>query len=163
MSPNQMALDALKLANNKLSAWACAYPEDINDKDAEARIEICNAIDALEAVQVEPAAEIVQDENGYLTTQWAVPYIPNKGDKLYLNATPQQAAPGWQPIETAPKDGTFFLASDGTDFAALNYPLNHYMGVWHWNDQRKQWRGAAQTLLNPTHWISIPAVPRSAP
>jgi hypothetical protein len=38
----------------------------------------------------EHSAEIVQDDNGMLSTLWAVPYIPNNGDKLYLHPAPQQ-------------------------------------------------------------------------
>lgn len=39
----------------------------------------------------EPSAEIVEDDNGMLTTQWAVPYIPNNKDKLYTADQLRQA------------------------------------------------------------------------
>ena len=57
------------------------------------RLLVSDTLDALRAAiaqpttpeSADPAAEIVQDENGYLTTQWAVAYIPNAGDKLYTH------------------------------------------------------------------------------
>lgn len=39
----------------------------------------------------EPSAEIVEDDNGMLTTQWAVQYIPNNKDKLYTADQVRQA------------------------------------------------------------------------
>jgi hypothetical protein len=62
--------------------------------------DVANAIKAIEAEvnrrwiemlsKQEHSAEIVQDDNGMLSTLWAVPYIPNNGDKLYLHPAPQQ-------------------------------------------------------------------------
>jgi len=36
----------------------------------------------------------------------------------------------WEPIETAPKDGTPFLATDGRYYEVLNQPPGCELGVW---------------------------------
>lgn len=58
----------------------------------------------------------------------------------------------WQPIESAPKDGTPVLLFDGKgihDGAWANYP---HMPCWDWKD--------GQTA-DPTHWKPLPAAPGS--
>ena len=67
--------------------------------------------------------------------------------------------PQWQPIETAPKDGTQYLACDGKKMWTRNQPPNCYAGDWEWNQNRTQWRGHADGL-NPTHWMPLPAAPK---
>ncbi len=61
----------------------------------------------------------------------------------------------WRPIETAPKDGTRYLACDGKKMWTRNQPPNCYAGDWEWNQNRTQWRGHADGL-NPTHWMPLP-------
>jgi hypothetical protein len=71
----------------------------------DARQQALIAIAALQEViknQGEHQAEIVQDENGYLTTQGAVSYIPNVGDKLYTS-TPT-IPEGWQLVPIEPTE-----------------------------------------------------------
>lgn len=48
--------------------------------------------------------------------------------------------PGWEPIETAPRDGTVILSRNGG-----YYPI---YAVW----QDAAWRDANGTQLVPTHW-----------
>lgn len=70
----------------------------------------------------------------------------------------------WQPIETAPKDGTWILVNDGTGSA---HPPVH---VVHWSNP--EWMGGPDTWVtmaigpnpdtyepNPTHWMPIPTPP----
>ena len=63
--------------------------------------------------------------------------------------------PGWRDVETAPKDGTQYLACDGKKMWTRNQPPNCYAGDWEWNQNRTQWRGHADGL-NPTHWMPLP-------
>jgi hypothetical protein len=56
--------------------------------------------------------------------------------------------PEWQPIETAPKDGTVVLLSDGKIVKE-----GHYLGYWSWLDL------AGDRV--PTHWMPMPDPPRS--
>lgn len=63
---------------------------------------------------------------------------------------------GWQPVETAPRDGTrvlLFGPFDG-DAPAL------YVG-W-WDDDEDCWRASRFDLLawlDPTHWMPLPPQP----
>jgi len=50
----------------------------------------------------------------------------------------------WQPITTAPKDGTQILATNG---------LNTVVIFWH--TESKSWTPS----INPIHWIPIPHPP----
>lgn len=56
----------------------------------------------------------------------------------------------WQPIETAPKDGTRFLA----------YRKSIYPVVCFWNEKHlgtREW--GFHPLENPTHWMPLPTLP----
>lgn len=68
-----------------------------------------------------------------------------------------QVGPAWRPIESAPKDGTRFLAYQaGKD--APRYEC------W-WQDDWPQWEGWQDPWDNepePTHWMPLPAPPSSA-
>lgn len=54
----------------------------------------------------------------------------------------------WQPIETAPKDGTRVLLSTPTGKIADGAFYQRY-GVWSW----------PYVMANPTHWMPLPAPP----
>jgi hypothetical protein len=62
---------------------------------------------------------------------------------------------GWQPIETAPKDGTNLLMCSG----------DHWMTTGSWNKWRGEWCINAPGYPRygydeqPTHWQSLPASP----
>ena len=60
---------------------------------------------------------------------------------------------GWQPIETAPKDGTLFLA----------WEIREEMAVMQWNARCEAFRIVADTEwfsgIKPTHWRPLPAPP----
>ena len=85
-----------------------------------------------------------------------------------LLAYPLPAAPpvtdtpqGWQPIETAPKDGTCIhvWAAEGLSFPTVFW-TNHDIEGWHVDDGKRgpfPLRGAS-----PTHWMPLPAVPPQA-
>jgi hypothetical protein len=61
----------------------------------------------------------------------------------------QQIA-GWQPIETAPKDGRSVLI-----FVAGEVSLAHYSGS-HWYDDEGM---RADEYFEPTHWMTLPDPP----
>lgn len=74
------------------------------------------------------------------------------------NSSP--AGDGWQPIETAPRDGSWFLG-----YLASRYGVENTIDVWHlakiggkvfW--QNKENIGALD--FAPTHWRPLPASPR---
>lgn len=83
-------------------------------------------------------------------------------DGTILYATPPQqehAAPvqdGWMPIETAPKDGTEFIAA----YARQGFVKE----LVRWNTVHKFWISKGEWLpgfeANATHWIPIPEDPK---
>ena len=54
----------------------------------------------------------------------------------------------WQPIETAPKDGTKVLAYDGFDCV-----------VMHWNFASGDWYTESICCEEFTHWMPLPDPP----
>lgn len=67
-----------------------------------------------------------------------------------------ERAPQWQPIESAPKDGAFYLATNGKDQRVENCPEGHVAGIWHRIDG--DWRGSALGD-DSTYWQPLPAPP----
>ena len=67
----------------------------------------------------------------------------------------------WQPIETAPRDGTAYLAyASGLDLWIENQPDNHYAGEWYFDQSRRQWRGHAHhDAREATNWMPLPKEP----
>ena len=62
----------------------------------------------------------------------------------------------WQPIETAPKDGTSFMAGwfDWPSDPGCNMcPVKRHMGAW-WES------GEDYKVRTPTHWMPLPAAPK---
>lgn len=59
----------------------------------------------------------------------------------------------WQPIETAPKDGSQFLASDITGY--------HFNCWWENEGYEARWMDEIDSEPNPTHWMPLPPPPQS--
>ena len=79
--------------------------------------------------------------------------------KKQLRAALANAEPaGWQPIETAPKDGSFYLAFGEGKTWTQNQPNGCYPGEWHFSESRGEWRGHALTN-DATHWMPLPHSP----
>lgn len=61
--------------------------------------------------------------------------------------------PGWQPIETAPKDGACILGC----IAGLARPVSE---VFWWGNGWRAWDGVYVSPISyPTHWMPLPAAP----
>lgn len=58
--------------------------------------------------------------------------------------------PQWQPIETAPKDGTMVLIA----WAGGGYPRTS-----RWLHNSQGWAVATTQTLDPTHWMPLPPSP----
>lgn len=81
---------------------------------------------------------------------------------------PNQSQPGtqslWQPIETAPKDGTAILATGGglDDSVQIISYLEH-VGAWETSEVTLDDRDdEADGYSRPTHWQPLPTPPRSS-
>ena len=77
-----------------------------------------------------------------------------KGRAALANAEPTW----WQKIETAPKDGSFYLAFGEGKTWTQNQPNGCYPGEWHFSESRGEWRGHALTN-DATHWMPLPHSP----
>lgn len=69
-------------------------------------------------------------------------------------------AAGWQPIETAPKDGQDYIASDGRLRTLENQPKGCMPGRWSKGPDGK-WSGYANRPIGyaPKYWHPLPAAP----
>ncbi len=69
----------------------------------------------------------------------------------------------WQPIETAPKDGTPILAYRGDHYKSFGHvqvtywrTAAHKVGYIGWGEFNQRW-------WPPTHWMPLPEPPRQPP
>ena len=68
----------------------------------------------------------------------------------------------WQKIETAPKDGTAVLAWDGYDMAVTQWGESSvYARADDWVVGPTQDDRNTRSTFEPTHWMPLPAPPRS--
>ena len=71
-------------------------------------------------------------------------------DAFLASPACHDATGAWQPIATAPKDGTFvLLATPKGRIADGNYQQRY--GVWSW----------PYVVVNPTHWMPLPPAPQA--
>lgn len=82
-------------------------------------------------------------------------------DKLVFNVSGLSMME-WQPIETAPKDGTELILFDEM------VCIGSWRNDWNFQDEPKQWFdntfddyscGYGSTPLKPTHWMPLPEPP----
>ena len=68
---------------------------------------------------------------------------------------------GWQPIETAPKDGTVIDIWTTTEW---DHIPQRFTSCWWWKPghESAQWRGIPHDPMNwvPTHWMPLPEPPQ---
>jgi hypothetical protein len=67
------------------------------------------------------------------------------------------ATPGWQPIATAPKDGTR-IAVAAYDGEVWQFRTDYWRDYWRGQGQGFGWIG-----VEPTHWMSLPEPPMPLP
>ena len=84
--------------------------------------------------------------------------IMSKEEQEILAALPvdQVKAERWQPIETAPKDGSRLLVTRAPFTGKAPYKI-----VWWSSSTPKGWRWRLSKLVrfNPTHWMPLPEPP----
>lgn len=98
---------------------------------------------------------------------------PEEGAKAAWLACYQHLAPQWQPIETAPKDGTPILAwnekygaretrwelyREGSLAFSWSQEGKGPDGAWRWAEPQNNWGSS----WAPTHWMPLPAAPDAA-
>lgn len=79
-------------------------------------------------------------------------------EKQFSEAPPPS---GWQPIETAPRDGTPILAIEQGVDEYGNATQPDYMAV-NWNVHHKGWVGFGLHFesFSPDHWMPLPEPPK---
>jgi hypothetical protein len=60
----------------------------------------------------------------------------------------------WQPIETAPKDGTPVMIYDP------EFSIKVYVAAWMYDFQWVEADGEHHLEFNPTHWMPLPEPPK---
>ena len=113
------------------------------------------------SAESEPVATIKSWTNGSYWRNYNVVFHRDDlpvGTDLYTHPSPPEGMAGWQPIETAPKDGQAILVTDG---------MNCYCVEW---DEEFDWWTVDDNKLGPfrlrgsapTHWRELPPPPSSA-
>ena len=74
----------------------------------------------------------------------------------------RQAAPTWQPIDTAPKDGTWILLAADSGYTTT--PLRVSVCQWSFDTYHSFWRDHSCDNFRddgdePTYWMPLPPVP----
>jgi len=116
------------------------------------------------AAEIKATAQMLRREASALDNEWPEPdeYCPHRGgdaqrkvaDMLDAFARSLEAGGGWRPIETAPKDGTEFLAWFESGLQDICYwcaPPRSAKAGFHRHG--KAW------TVGPTHWQPLPAPP----
>lgn len=106
-------------------------------------------------------ASLPADEQGRLNRQHSLmeQYSAVLGERI-------AAFTAWQPIETAPRDGSLILGTDGLNVGAMwwdparepGYPWA-FVGEWMGKAQENAWQEGQH---GPKHWMPLPAPPKSA-
>jgi hypothetical protein len=68
----------------------------------------------------------------------------------------------WQPIESAPKDGTEILGWDKEGkYASVSFKVTRYYCNWEnkYRDSKSWWKG--NVTCTPTHWMPLPKPPET--
>lgn len=68
--------------------------------------------------------------------------------------------PGWQPIETAPRDGTQIIMFNAMDNVAVigSWSKHNHVPVWGWIRPVEIYGEEVDGFI-PTHWMPLPAAP----
>ena len=110
----------------------------------------------IDRATLEQLVEFLEFHSKYWNGHGAHPMtIVTAGRAALANAEPA----GWKPIETAPKDGTSFMAGwfDGPSNPGCNMrPVKRHMGAW-WESNEDY------KVRTPTHWMPLPAAPKDTP
>lgn len=138
------------------------FIEDIED--------LFSALRAAPAIEGEPVAWRYRDAWG----RWAYcealdnkagPTVITEKQPLYLYAhhpggAVTDAAREWQPIETAPKDGTDILAYGRAEYDGTLYAKGRHVCWWEGDAITGFWSGRDATCdYRVTHWMPLPPPP----
>ncbi|MDD5385363.1 MAG: hypothetical protein PHG89_10850 [Gallionella sp.] len=117
--------------------------------EQQARIEeLCRFLIDIRDTILEPASYLDNDLGKHAEGLGGCTVDVLRNDNLAALAAPR-IPEGWQPIETAPRDGTTLLLSTPKGrIASGDWSLAY--GVWSW----------PYVMVEPTHWMPSPAAPK---
>ncbi|MDL2267677.1 Lar family restriction alleviation protein, partial [Desulfovibrio sp. OttesenSCG-928-G15] len=96
--------------------------------------------------------ETVERETGYcVMCAHCCAEGPPKDTREAAIAAWNRRAPGWKPMDTAPKDGTWILACRSGG--------KHYCQIVHWNEVFEEWSIKGSGVSGLAHWMPLPAAP----
>jgi hypothetical protein len=71
----------------------------------------------------------------------------------------------WKPIETAPRDGRFFIGANAKEVIVCNWPKQRNIDYapGNWRKGRGEWNGSFICTSSPlTHWMKLSELPLPA-
>jgi len=96
------------------------------------------------------------DEDGYAGHAWEI----NVGGSLDAEYIRADLVPQWQPIETAPRDGTDFMVWNGEVMTLSTWGKTAHVPIYGW--LQIAWADPEDADLmypQPTHWMPRPNPP----
>lgn len=129
--------------------WLDAFEADISD------VAVAQVVKQLGlASEGEIRAEVESgkiDIEDVLSAVTSILYADHVTTKMQAEIDALKAAQTWQPIESAPKDGTRVMVSSRTTVDAAQ-----------WSDRRDAWMISPDWSTDPTHWMPLPPAPETA-
>lgn len=165
----QKIVDALRIANDwnldelniePPEEWGLELPEDCNGvmEGWCYTTDFANHIESLieaepEPVSAEPVAWMHPNAlENFKSGEFNRALVAcEKVDDYTIPLYTSQSAQEWQPIETAPKDGTEILLFSGWDIGLCYWRNDSCFLGWTW--------GAGNRFNNPSHWMPLPQPP----
>lgn len=160
-----LALEALEMAKrwHKGDKWRNGTFEQ-RETWATAHGQLDEAITAIKQAQEHEPYGIVYEYDGCGGTHQSFSYrqrngkYPDRSVKVFTEPAPKQAEPSWQPIESAPTDGTAILGcwpSYVADAPMLMATCKHMGWSWVAVDYTNI------ELAPPTYWLPLPTPPEA--
>lgn len=170
---NKALVEALREAQSMLRRFARGYPSEVGPTLAKIDTALASSGNApgddkglVERIVVDLSDRLISrmdlDEDDPRLSM----IMDELRDRLTALSSGNEVAKvvGWQPIETAPKDGTevdLWGGSDAGERAARAPDCQWRRGGWYSRGD-KGWESLAGISWAPTHWMPRPAPPASA-
>lgn len=130
----------------------CARGSAIN-RDGSTSHRIARAVIAACEAKLREQQEPVAEVSAGTFVYWANEKVPKVGTKLFTHPAP--IPEGWQPIETAPKDGTRVLIKGDCTVVAGWQEITGMFGLMGWAIVNDAWMSSGEAR----YWMPLPKPP----